>query len=51
MDYSVKKLTLLVRLGPRGQSVYYFQRSGTECHFLKLGCAESRFAKTNGVSM
>ena len=48
MDYSIKKLTSLVRLNQKGGSVYYFQKSGTECHFLKLGCVESSLAKTRG---
>jgi hypothetical protein len=47
MDYLVKKLTPLVKLGQKKTSVYYFKKGGAEYQFSKLGCVESSFTKTS----
>ena len=48
MQFALKKLIPLIKLGQKGTECLLFSKNGVECQFSKLGRIESNFAKTRG---
>ena len=44
-EYSITKLTPLIKFGQKRVDCLLFSKNGAECQFLKLRCAESSFSK------
>ena len=48
MQFALKKLIPLIKLGQKGRECLLFSKNGAKCQFSKLGHVESSFAKTRG---
>jgi hypothetical protein len=48
VQFALKKLILLIKLGKKGTECLLFSKHGVKCQFSKLGRVESSFAKTRG---
>ena len=48
MQFALKKLIPLIKLGQKGTECLLFSKNGAKCQFSKLRRAESSFAKTRG---